>query len=239
MSKRALVICGLVSFGLPLIAACSRTAAAPAGGGRGGRGGDGGGVPVVVAQVKQQDVPVDIDGIGYVEAYATISVRSQVTGQLTEIRFHEGDFVRKGDLLFTLDARPFEAMLQQAQANFVRDQALLSQAEANLTRDAANAEYSQLTAERQAQLNARGIISKDQAEQTRAAADATKATVNADKAAVASARAQLVAQQAAVDAAKVALSYTVIRSPLDGRSGNLMLKAGNLVTANSKELTTI
>ncbi len=238
VSKRALAICGLVCLGLPLIAACSRTAAAPAGGGRGGRG-DGGGVPVVVAQVKQQDVPVDIDGIGNVEAYATISVRSQVTGQLTDIRFHEGDFVRKGDLLFTLDARPFEAMLQQAQANLTRDQALLSQAEANLTRDAANAEYSQLTAERNAQLAARGILSKDQADQTRASADATKATVNADKAAVASARAQLVAQQAAVDNAKVALSYTVIRSPLDGRSGNLMLKAGNLVTANSTELTTI
>jgi multidrug efflux system membrane fusion protein len=239
VSKRVRVTFGLICAGLPLIAACSRTSAAPAGGGRGGRGGGGGDVPVVVAQVKQQDVPVDIDGIGNVEAYATISVRSQVSGQLTEVHFHEGDMVRKGDLLFTLDARPFEAMLQQAQANYVRDQALLSQAEANLARDAANAEYSQLTAERYAELTARGIISKDQAQQTRASADATKATVNADKAAVASARAQLVAQQAAVDNAKVALGYTVIRSPLDGRSGNLMLKAGNLVTANSTELTTI
>jgi multidrug efflux system membrane fusion protein len=223
---------------LPLLVACSRTSAAPAGGGRGGRG-EGGGVPVVVAQVTQKDVPVDIDGIGNVEAYATISVRAQVTGQLTDVLFREGDFVKKGDHIFSLDARPFEAMLQQAQANLVRDQALLSQAEANLTRDASNAEYSQLVAERNALLATKGILSKDQADQTRAAADATAATVKADKAAVESARAQLAAQRAAVDNAKVALSYTVIHSPIDGRTGNLAVKSGNLVTANSTELMTI
>src|SRR5439155_17673355 len=113
------------------------------------------------------------------------------------------------------------------------------QAEAQLGRDAANAEFSQLTAERQAALNEKGIISKDQSQQSRAAADATAATVKADKAAIESARAQLVAQQAAVDNAKVALSYTTIRSPLDGRTGNLAVKAGNLVTANTTELMTI
>ena len=238
MWKRVVLSSGLVCLTLPLLAACSRTSAAPAGGGRGGREG-GGGVPVVVAQVTQKDVPVDIDGIGNVEAYSTISVRAQVTGQLTDVLFREGDFVKKGDHIFSLDARPFEAMLQQAQANLVRDQALLSQAEANLTRDASNAEYSQLVAERNATLATKGILSKDQADQTRAAADATAATVEADKAAVESARAQLAAQQAAVDNAKVALSYTVIHSPIDGRTGNLAVKSGNLVTANSTELMTI
>src|SRR5207248_8829396 len=119
-----------------LAAACSGTSAAPAR----GRGGEAGGaVPVVVAKAAQRDVPVDIDGIGNVEAYSTISVRAQVTGQLTDVLFREGDFVKKGDHIFSLDARPFEAMLQQAQANLVRDQALLSQSEANLTRDASNA----------------------------------------------------------------------------------------------------
>jgi multidrug efflux system membrane fusion protein len=232
----------LICFGLPLVAACSRTSAEPAGGGRGGRGGRGGdadAVPVVMAQVQQKDVPVDIDGIGNVEAYTTISVRAQITGQLNQVFFHEGDFVNKGEHLFTIDPRPFEAQLQQAEANLLRDQALLSQAEANLARDAANAEYAQLTAERQGQLNARGITSKEAAEQARSAADATAATVKADKAAVESARAQLVAQRAAVDNAKVSLSYTIIRSPLDGRTGNLMVKAGNLVTANATELMTI
>ena len=237
VSKRARVSCGVVFVGLPLLAACSGTSAAPAGGGRGR--GDGGAVPVVVAQVKQKDVPVDLDGIGTVEAYSTISVRGQVTGQLTEVRFKEGDVVKKGDHIFTIDSRPYEAMLQQALANLARDHALLSQAEANLGRDAANAEYAQLSAERQSQLNVRGITSREMAEQARAAADATAATVKADKAAVESARAQLVAQEAAVDNAKVALSYTSIRSPIEGRTGNVAVKAGNLVTANSSELTAI
>jgi multidrug efflux system membrane fusion protein len=196
-------------------------------------------VPVVTAAVAQRDVPVDISAIGNVEAYATISVRSQVTGQLLEARFHEGDLVKKGDQLFTIDPRTFQAQLEQAEANLKRDEALLAQSEAQLVRDTANAEFTKLTAERQAALVERGIVSKDQADQTRAQADATAAAVKADRAAIESARAQLSAQQATVDSAKVALSYTVIKSPLDGRTGNLATKAGNLVTANSTELMTI
>ncbi len=237
MSNRSFMRCVMVCLVLPLLPACSGTSAAPTRGGRGG--GAGGAVPVVVAQATQKDVPVDIDGIGFVEAYSTISIRSQITGLLTEVLFREGDFVKKGDHLFTIDPRPFEAALAQAQANYTRDIALLAQAEAQLARDAASAEYSQLSAERNAQLAQRGILSKDQAEQTRAGADATAALVNADKAAVESARAQLVAQQSAVDTTKVQLTYTIIRSPIDGRTGNLTVKQGNLVTANSVELITI
>ena len=225
---------GLLCLAVPL-AACSGTSAAPAR----GRGAEGGAVPVVVAQASQRDVPVDIDGIGNVEAYSTISVRAQITGQLEQVHFHEGDFVRKGDLLFTLDERPFQAQVAQADANLKRDQALLAQSEAQLTRDASNAEYLQLTAERNAQLNERGIISKDMADQSRSQADAIAATVKADKAAVESARAQVVAQQAAVENARLALGYTTIKSPIDGRTGNLAVKAGNLITANTTELMTI
>ena len=239
---------GFVIVACCLLAAASActsgTSAETAGGNRGrggrGRGGDGGGaVPVVTATVVRKDVPVDIDAIGNVEAYSTISVRSQVTGILTEVLFHEGDFVKKGQHLFTIDPRAFQAQLEQAEANLKRDEALLSQAEAQLARDAANAEFSQLTAERQSTLTERGIISKDQAQQAVASADATAATVKADRASIESARAQLVAQQAAVDNARVQLGYTIIRSPLDGRTGNLTVKAGNLVTANSTELMTI
>jgi multidrug efflux system membrane fusion protein len=224
-------------------AACGGTSAATGsgGGGRGGRGrGDGGGaVPVVTTVVTQKDVPVDIDGIGNVEAYSTISVRAQVVGLLTEVLFHEGDFVKKGDHLFTIDPRAFQAQLEQAEANLKRDEALLNQAEAQLARDAANAEYSQVTADRQAQLVQKGIISKDQAQQAAAAADSSAATVKADKASIESARAQVVSQEAAVNNAKVALTYTIIRSPLDGRTGNLAVKEGNLVAANTTELMTI
>src|SRR5437763_8180627 len=153
-------------------------------GGRGGRGGGGGAQPVVTAKVAQKDVPVDIAAVGNVEAYVSISVRSQVTGQLQQAFFHEGDVVKKGDKLFAIDPRPLESALQQAQANLVRDQALLNQALAQLDRDAANAEYQQVASERQAKLVAGGLLSKDAGDQSRAAADATGSTVKADRAAV-------------------------------------------------------
>jgi multidrug efflux system membrane fusion protein len=193
----------------------------------------------VTTKVTEKDVPVDLAAIGNVEAYATISIRSQVTGLLTELAFREGDLVKQGQQLFTLDRRPFEAALAQAEANLLRDKALLAQAEAQLTRDAASAEYQQLSAERLGQLNERGIISKDQADQTRSQADATKAVVNADRASIESARAQLVAQEAAVENARVSLGYTKIVAPVDGQTGALSVKVGSLVTANQTELTTV
>jgi multidrug efflux system membrane fusion protein len=232
-----------VCFGLALSitsAACGTGSAASADAPRGGRGGGGGGgVPVVTAAVASKDVPVDIEAIGNVEAFASISIRSQVTGTITQIAFHEGDTVKKGDPIFTIDERPYQAQLEQARANLTRDEALLAQAEAQLNRDAAQAEYSQTTAERSAALTAKGILSKDTSDQSRAASDAIRATVAADRASIASARAQLAAQQAAVDNAVVQLGYCVIRAPISGRTGNLAVKTGSLVTANSTELTTL
>ena len=168
-----------------------------------------------------------------------IAVRSQVTGVLEQVGFREGDFVKKDAVLFTIDRRPLESTLEQAQANFVRDQALVNQAEAQLARDASNAEYQSLSADRQAQLVTRGIVAKDAGDQARAQADATALAVKADRAAVDSAKAQLAVQEAAVNAAKVQLGYTVIRSPIDGRTGDLAVKAGNLVTGNNTQLMTI
>ena len=242
LSILAPALLALAGAGLVVSACGSNTAAAgPGGGGRGGRGrgGDGGAAPVVTTKVTEKDVPVDLAAIGNVEAYATISIRSQVTGQLNEVSFREGDLVRQGQLLFTLDRRPFEAALAQAEANLVRDRALLAQAEAQLARDAANAEYQQVTAERQGQLSQRGIISKDQVEQSRAQADATAAVVKADRASIDSARAQLVSQEAAVVNARVSLGYTDIKSPIDGQTSSMSVKVGGLVTANQTELTTI
>jgi len=235
------VLCLAASMAASSCGSNTSAAGPNTGGGRGGRGrgGDGGAAPVVTAKVSERDVPVDIAAIGNIEAYAAISIRSQVTGQLTEVAFREGDFVSRGQQLFTLDRRPIEAALAQAEANLTRDKALLAQAEAQLSRDAAGAEYQQLAAERQNQLRDRGIISRDQAEQAAAQADATAALVKADRANIESAKAQLVAQQAAVDNARVQLEYTVIHSPIDGRSGSLSVKVGSLITANQTELTTI
>ena len=194
---------------------------------------------MVVAKVTQRDVPVDIAAVGNVEAYTSVSVKSQVTGQLQETFFHEGDVVKKGEKLFTIDSRPLEATLQQAQATLTRDQALLNQAQAQLTRDTANSQFQQASADRQAALMAKGLVAKETAEQARAAADASLATMKADEASVESARAQVVVQQSIVENAKVQLGYTTIRATIDGRTGNNTVKAGNLVSANSTELVTI
>ncbi len=194
---------------------------------------------MTTAAVQQRDVPVEVAAIGNVEAFESVSVRSQVTGMVTEVMFHEGDFVKKGDQLFTIDPRPYQALLEQAKANLVRDEALLAQSQAQLARDQAQSDYLQQTNQRNAELAERGILSKDMLQQSQAQAAANVASVKADQAAVESARAQLGAQQAAVDTAAVQLTYTVIRSPINGRTGNLTMKPGNLATANTTELTTI
>jgi membrane fusion protein, multidrug efflux system len=224
------------------LAGCSSTgvSAGGQGGGRGGKKGFGGGdVPVTVATVGQKTVPVEEQVIGNVEAYSTISVKAQVAGQLTDMRFKEGDFVKKDDLLFVIDPRPFQATLDQTVATVAKDEAALGQARATLARDEANLRYQKATADRYATLFQGGIISKDQSEQLAATADATSQAVAADKAAIDSATAELAAAKAAVDSARVQLSYTTIRSPIDGRTGNVSVKLGNVVAAGSVELVAI
>ena len=218
------------------------TSGAPGGapGGKGGRrGGAAGDVPVTVAIASQKDVPVEIQVIGNVEAYSTISVKAQVGGQLTNVYFHEGDYVKTGDLLFTIDPRPFQAALDQATANLAQNQAALGQAKANLARDTAQNKYTEANATRYAELFQSGVVSKDQAEQLRAAADASSQALAADQAAIESVTANIGATRAAIDNARVQLGYTGIRSPIDGRTGNLSVKQGNVVMANSQELVTI
>lgn len=196
-------------------------------------------VPVSLTTVGMRDVPVEIQVIGNVEAYSTINVIAQVSGQLTEASFKEGDYVKKGDLLFTIDPRPYEAAIQQADANIARDRAMLAQAQANLSRDQAQAKYATSNAGRYKQLVTEGIVSKDQSEQIQSNADAIGQAVAADRAAIESAKANIGASQAALETAKVNLSYTKIVSPIDGRTGNLTVKQGNVVTANATNLISI
>jgi multidrug efflux system membrane fusion protein len=227
----------ILTFALALaLGGCSNSSAKANGRGRPGESGP---VPVVVATVSQRDVPINVDVIGNVEAYSTITVKAQVGGELTKVSFHEGDSVKKGDLLFTIDARPFQAQLSQAQANLARDTASLSQAEANLARDIANEKYAQDQATRYRGLFDQGVVSREQTDQMRSSADALSQTVLADKAAIESARAQIVASKAAVDTATVQMSYTTIFSPIDGRTGNIAVKQGNVVAANTSDLMTI
>lgn len=210
------------------------------GGGKGGRKGMGGGdVPVTVAVASEKNVPVEIQVIGNVEAYSTISVKAQVGGELTELMIHEGDYVKKDQVLFTIDKRPLEAALNQAVANVAKDQAALGQAEANVDRDSAQAKYAESQAARYADLFKAGVISKDQSEQLSASADALRHTVAADKAAIESARAAIGSSKAMVDNARVQLGYTTTRSPIDGRTGSITVKQGNVVLPNNQELMTI
>jgi multidrug efflux system membrane fusion protein len=230
----------LLVTALFIAAGCSKNGAESSKGGPGkggkGRGGD---VPVMVTTVQRKTVPVEVKVIGNVEAYSTINVKAQVGGQLTKVSFQEGDYVSKGGLLFTIDPRPFEATLNQALANAARDEAALGQARANLARDEAQARYQESQANRYAQLFKGGVVSRDQMEQLRSSADAIQQAVAADKAAIESAKAAIGASQAAAENARVQLGYATIRSPIDGRTGNLTAKQGNVVTANNMDLVTI
>jgi multidrug efflux system membrane fusion protein len=160
--------------------------------------------PVVVAVAEQRDVPVQLSAIGNVESYQTVQIRSQVNGQIQSIFFKEGQDVHKGQLLFQLDKKPFQADLDKAMGMLQHDEA-----------QAAN---SRLQAERYNVLETQGVASKEQADQVRAQAKADASAVYADR--------------AAVDAAKVQLQYTDIKAPIDARTGALLMNVGNLVKAN-------
>lgn len=207
-------------------------AATPAGGGRGGRGGAGEVVPVEVAAVTQQDVPIQIKGIGNVEALSTVAVRSQVEGSLLHVAFAPGQEVRKGDLLFTVDPRPLQAQLSQAQANLLKSMAAVRQANDIVARDEATLANDRVTVARDLKLVEAGVIPREQYDNDLTKQRADEATVRADQSAVANLQAAQKAEQANVESARVQLSYTTIRAPIAGKTGNLVVTQGNLVRAN-------
>jgi len=161
-------------------------------------------VPVTVASVIQKNVPHQLVAVGTVEPYSTVSVRAQVTGTIVRVHFKEGQDVKKEDMLFTIDPRPFEATLKQAEAILARDVAQLENALQQLRR------YGDLVKKQ--------YVSQEQYDQIRTNAGALEAVVQADK--------------AAVETAKVQLSYCHIYSPMDGRAGSLLVNEGNLVRVN-------
>jgi multidrug efflux system membrane fusion protein len=183
----------------------------PSGKGKPGQSAMSEAAPVTVATVVQKDVPVQLRAIGNVEAYSTVSVKSRVAGQLIGVNFKEGQEVKKGELIFLIDPRPFQAALQQAQANLSKDIAQMKKAEAD--------------ARRYADLFKRGVVSAQDYDQNRTNFEAMKATVKAD--------------EAAVENAKVQLGYCYIYSPIDGRIGKLMVNQGNMVKDNDTVLVVI
>ncbi len=218
------------------------------------------GVPVTVGTVERRDVPISVTAIGNVQAYSNVGVLSQVNGQIMRVHFTEGQDVSEGQLLFTIDPRPFQASLEQAQANVARDQAQLGQAdasllqrqaevqqaEANLARDQAQWDNATVQERRYKELADKEFVAREQADQMRTNAAAMGATVRADQAAIANAKAAARAAQAAVENAKATvradeaavenmrlqLAYTRITAPMAGRTGNLLIHEGNVVKAN-------
>ncbi len=169
-------------------------------------------VPVLVAKAVAKTVPNQLHEIGNVEAFATVNIKSRVEGELIAIHFNQGDLVSKGQLLFTLDSRLFAAALQLAEANLAKDQAQLVKAETDEKR------YAYLLRE--------NVGSREQYDQTHANAAALRATALAD--------------QAAIETARLNLQYSQIRSPLDGRTGNLQSHIGDMIKADAdKPMVTI
>ncbi len=161
-------------------------------------------VPVTVAISEGRDVPVLIRGLGNVQAFKTVAVKTRVDGQIVKIGFQEGQDVKEGDPLFEIDPRPFQATLEQVQANKRKDEAQL--------------EGAQLDLERYGKLIGSGF-------QSRQSYDQQKATVDSLKAAI-------VADTAAIDTAKLNLAYASIRAPIEGRTGQRLVDLGNLVQAS-------
>lgn len=168
-------------------------------------------VPVTIAQAQQTDVPITLRAIGNVEPLQTVAVKSQISAELKEVHFREGEDVNRGDLLFTLDQRQLQAELARADGNLQRDQA--------------QAKNARVQAERYARLWKEGVIAQQQYDQFVSNADALDASVAADK--------------AAVEYARLQLQYTRIAAPIAGRTGNLEVDRGNIVKANDVNMVTI
>jgi membrane fusion protein, multidrug efflux system len=158
-------------------------------------------VPILAAKVVQKTVSDTIHAIGRVEAFSTVDVKAQINGQVMQVNFRQGQDVKQGDLLFTIDPRPFEAALRQAQANLAKDRAQYRQAAADK--------------ERYSFLFKQGVGSRQQYDQAEATAASLAASMQAD--------------EAAVQTARLNLEYCAIRAPISGRTGDLLVHAGNLV----------
>lgn len=176
-----------------------------------GEGDPGEGVPVTVSRVIAKDVPVQINAIGNVEAHSVVEIKPQVEGELSRVYFKEGENVSEGEPLFLIDTRPYENALRQAEANMARDTAMLKKAEQDALR------YEDLIS--------KGVVSAQQYDQVRADYEALQAAVRADRASVAN--------------AKLELDYCSIKSPIDGRIGEILVHEGNTVEQRSTLLAVI
>jgi multidrug efflux system membrane fusion protein len=175
------------------------------------KGGGGLAVPVTTAKVEQKTTAITVRSFGDVEACANVEIKAQVTGVLTKVHFIEGQMVKKGDLLLSIDPRQPQAALKMAQANLEKDQAQLK----NAQREAA----------RQTELFQKGFSSQDQYDTVLTTVETLQAAVSAD--------------QAAIEDARLQLDYCSICSPVDGCTGSLHVHQGNLIKANDVSVVSV
>lgn len=208
---------------------------------------------VIVARVEQQDLPVEREWIGTLDGMVNASIKAEVTGYLLQQAYTEGSFVRKGQLLFGIDPRPFQAVadqaagqLAQAHAEMAQAEAGLVQAQAQLATAEANQRKAQLDEERYAPLAAEQAVTQQDLDNARQSNQAQKAQVAAAKAQVETAKAQIeaaragiTAAEAALETAKVNLGFTQLTSPIDGIAGVATVQVGNLVGPAGNAVTTV
>lgn len=233
MTKKTLLAALLIAVSV-VFSACSKTQAQPSGEKKGPPP-----APVRVADVTVQDMPVQLSAPGSVEAYNSVNLKPQVAGEITEVHFKEGDTVAQGQRLFTIDPRPYEVALAQAEANLARSKALVDQARANIAKDKAQAANAKAELERNAVLLPKGMVSKEEFDTVQANADALQAAVTASVAAVKSAEEAVRSADADIDEAKLQLSYCAVNSPIDGKTGSLLANKGSIVKANDATLVVI
>ena len=197
-------------------------------------------LPVVeVAQVEQREVPVYGEWIGTLAGQVNADIKAQVTGYLLTRNYKEGSYVTKGQLLFQIDPRPFQAALDQAKGQLAQAQAQLVQDQAQLATAEANQLKSQLDVDKYGPLSKADAVSKQDFDDANQANLANKAQVEAAKAAIAAAKAQIQAYQAAVETVSINLGFTRIVSPIDGIAGIAQAQVGDLVSTSSGVLTTV
>jgi multidrug efflux system membrane fusion protein len=185
------------------------------------------------------DVPLEVAGIGNVEAMASVDVKSRITAPVLRVNFTEGQDVRQGELLFELDPETYHRQISEIEANIAKDVANEKQSDANIAKDEATLKNAQSVAQRGQELLKQGIFSKEQTDQVVSTADAAKASLDADRAALDSANASEKADRARLEQTKLLLDYTKIYAPIAGRAGAIQVKQGNLAKENDTTLVTI
>jgi multidrug efflux system membrane fusion protein len=197
------------------------------------------GVPVHVAHVLSQDVPLEIAAVGNVEAVERVDVKPRMAGQIRRVAFAEGQNVTKGQLLFTIDRDTVSRQQSQQQGELDRDIAMEQQAVAVAARDSALQRQSQSEADVAVKLGQLGVLSGQSVNQAVTASDTTRSSLHADQAAIAAAAGAVRADRARLAQTQLQLNFANVVAPIAGRAGAVMVKAGNVVLENDTTLVTL